>query len=116
MISTVHITIPTVTALLRYLLIPTRSPHFRLHSHVPYPVSVSSPGRQFFSYCLIVVRISDIPELRHRHFIFKLGGVGHCFAWQGTRPTGGLVVLVCQHIIYWNKFYNFCFLGGAFKV
>src|ERR1700691_314437 len=45
----------------------------------------------------------------------KLGGVGHCFAWQGTRPTGGLVVSVCQHIIYWNKFYNFFFLGGAFK-
>jgi hypothetical protein len=20
----------------------------------------------------------------------KLGGVGHCFAWQGTRPTGGV--------------------------
>src|ERR1700691_5704398 len=47
--------------------------------------------------------------------LLVLGGVGHCFAWQGTRPTGGLVVSVCQHIIYWNKFYNFFFLGGAFK-
>ena len=21
--------------------------------------------------------------------IYLLGGVGHCFAWQGTHPTGG---------------------------
>ena len=34
------------------------------------------------------------------NFVPQLGGVGHCFAWQGTRPTGGLVVSVCQHIIY----------------
>jgi hypothetical protein len=27
----------------------------------------------------------------------RLGGVGHCFAWHGTRPCRELV-LICQNI------------------
>src|ERR1700683_3742273 len=95
------------------------------HDCAPLPMCPDStwptPSRKKVSLSLVANPSLNYPQISTpmvctfcSNFVPQLGGVGHCFAWQGTRPTGGLVVSVCQHIIYWNKFQNLLFFGRCF--